>query len=112
MTHQRGSLLRYFIFPFSPPVLLPTLRAVFHNYEKEFSRVFSSAESDPNIFRRGLRTLVFTIIFDLWLFIESGSVNGKLLGGVGIDEGLYHKLRKIPTYPTHLAVSLCFLPGC
>jgi len=87
MTHQRGSLLRYFIFPFSPSVLLPTLRAVFHNYEKEFSRVYSSAQSDPNIFRCGQRTLVVTIITYFRILIESGSVKGKLLGGVGIDEG-------------------------
>jgi len=87
MTHQRGSRVRYFIFPFSPSVLLPTLRAVFHDYEKESSKVYSSAQSDPNIFRRGLRNLVFTIIFHFWIVIESGSVKGKLFGGVGVDEG-------------------------
>jgi len=87
MTYQRGNLLRYFIFPFSPSILLPALRAVFHSYEKEFSRVYSSAQSDPNIFRLGLRTLVFTTIFYFSILIESGSVKGKLLGGVGLDEG-------------------------
>lgn len=86
MTHQRGSRLRYFIFPFSPSILLPTLRAVFHNDEKEFSRVYSSAQSDPNIFRRGPRTSVVTIIFDFRILVESGSVKGKLLGGGGIGE--------------------------
>ena len=75
MTHQRANLLRYFIFPFSPSVLLPTLRAVFHDYEKEFRRVFSSAQSDPTIFRRGLRTLVFTIITDFRIHTESVEEN-------------------------------------
>jgi hypothetical protein len=87
MTHQRGSRVRYFIFPFFFFFFLPTLRAVFHDYEKEFSRVYSSAQSDPNIFRRGLRNLVFTVIFDFWVVIESGSVKGKLFGAVGVDEG-------------------------